>query len=357
MKSLYLAIGLSFSLSLRVEAQTSLYFDGESNREVLFQDSVSVEEMMQAFYTVMNPSYNHFPMVSDQVEGYCLYFDVSRANCPLLQDSTIRCYWNDRYMRYRPSILYLYDVRRVGKNVRDTLLYKQLAAQYGEKEGDGIPAVWLNGMIGVLDKPWPYMTYLVSPERSWPKILKGHFQHSASSYVPNRTFKRTYNKNGFYHDEVTRILNRRDGWWFDYTWWEFLLFTQDVNSICPRPSRNEVKTYYSFLFYADCWGKYHVYTLLPKKLNRRDRLRVQQLSACLEHFPPWLFGPLFTADGRVLPGRYISASYGNEGWKLADYLPLHTSFDNVRKGASGEYRFFQSDPMGYFSPLVEGGFY
>lgn len=164
-KLLLLCFLLGIQSSLLCQKMTEKSFSKPSRN--LFRDTVSVEEMMQAFYTAMDTSYHRYAQVLDQLYTDAVFLNMPRKKCPWLKSESARCYWSRR---------------KFGN--KELLMLDSVQGQWASSVG--IPGKWVSGNVTQLNQPWHYMTFMVSPELTFLSVRKGEIRDSGFYEIKGR---------------------------------------------------------------------------------------------------------------------------------------------------------------------------
>ena len=88
---------------------------------------------------------------------------------------------------------------------------------------------------------------------------------------------------------------------------------------CVDTTRKSMAAFTLF-FTIDGNGRMELTSLDLRQLSPQEAAWLAELQRGLDTLPPWSRSYLYTSDGRILPGRYISAMHGKDRWVLMDRL-------------------------------------
>ena len=88
---------------------------------------------------------------------------------------------------------------------------------------------------------------------------------------------------------------------------------------CVDTTRKSMAAFTLF-FTIDGNGRMELTSLDLRQLSPQEAAWLAELQRGLDTLPPWSLSYLYTSDGRILPGRYISAMHGKDRWVLMDRL-------------------------------------
>lgn len=286
---------------------------------------VSESEMIEGFHKVYGQERKKADIPNDRFNEY--YAVVGKgilADCKEIKDK-------DRYRAYAYAsasgqlCLYTLETHHEenSTDIEEALapLRSKFAVKY--ESGDSVIVCdWYSGVFYDLYRPTPYMSFLISPyfRRYEVKDGKMLLRNPISIHVW-----------GKYREESLDLNFMTSGYphWLDRTIYECMYFTHDVNRdwseekmLKNYPDTGQKRESFSLLFYISEDGHLRVKNLLPEGLSEQQKLLLERLQQIIEKQPAWNFDYLYTADGRVFPGRYLYATYSYESgkWHFLDYI-------------------------------------
>lgn len=284
--------------------------------------TVTVEEMCQRFYETFGKPSTARPTDYDALGiRQILVGESPLATCPQVQEAaTYRGLWDYDLSGGADMYLCLQALQKAGtEQNEDGGVLRRMKAAYPEHDGL-VRAEWFSGLLGRMEHPMPYMGFVVSPNLSFVRVDKGLVKNEMS-----------WLHNGpSYLSEAAGLRSVSDAHWADYADYEMILFTHDVNRdwrTCQLASASSgEKLNCSLLLTTDDNGALTVHPLLPKELAAGQQELLKRLQTVLSGLPAWSFQRLYTADGRVFPGRYVEAVYHTDSntWRFLNYIRSST---------------------------------
>lgn len=276
-------------------------------KTILKLDSVSTEEMKEMFF-----KYHSIQPKAAQCQGNDSTIGLYEGNLldsPLRNDNKTKAYrgiWS--------SLIGLRLVKLISSDgTADSIAYKKLMKKLGGKDREITFQKFLpkgNGTAIILNNPLWYMGQLVSANPLIYHYIGGRLTYSyLGSAKP---------------DYFSYIGIKSFGMpeWYSHIQAGMLLLGNELTakSLYRLPKR---ECSFTFLMRLHDNGGYSLELLLPEEPDKDVKSAFAFLQKLVhDKLTPGLFNVLFTADKRIFPGRYISASFGPRGWYLRDLLPV-----------------------------------
>ena len=279
----------------------------ELPRCVLNFDTISTEEMKEMFYNHQDePPARNIGQCYDTVIG--IYGGIMLDKI-VQQQSGLKHYRAKWDCTLGPMLL---SLQPPGGGI-DTITYRRLKKRKGGKDGYVMAGELMPGKTGsvtILRSPLWYMGQTVSAA---PVIYYYSEGKRVSSYYGN-------NYPDYFSYESVHWFGMPP--WYRNIQKGMLLFaTQLTANSMERLPKSECS--FTFLMRIHDNGGYSLELLQPREPDKEVKSAFALLQKLVrEDLRPGLFNVLFTADKRIFPGRYISASFGPRGWYLRDLLPV-----------------------------------
>ena len=276
-----------------------------------FRDTVSVEEMKQAFYTNKDKRFPTSPYADYDsiVNGF---HDLSILLNSPLRDNPLKKVRNMRGVWARGKRFHLQQLLDENGVPRDDLLKKV--------NKDTVP--FMERTYIFLRAPRHYMGFIVSPLPSADtfdrklRVGTGGFNYRPldffSSAAPNGMLDGDwYNRTKTGARYMGRLLNLyygNEG------------YEQDDN----RPER----TFYVLLYekpkvHGTLVAEYTIELLLPENPDKETSEVFKYMKYFVEELRYNSFNPLFTSDMRIMTGRYYRVTVNKCGWLVEDYFDIN----------------------------------
>jgi hypothetical protein len=238
-----------------------------------YKDTVSVEEMKQAFYDNRN---------AEAKDKEIRYEDFLVIKPQLHPD--------DIYLRVYPTL-----------------------KDHPEKQVD-------EGMEITLSNPKWYMGFIVSPRAYFEVYNRGE----RTVFAPYATYS------DFFAYAAYRPVLQLDGpynWHQDTGWGARLIGTLHTMRTAKHWGLKGEKQF-SVLLYTKTyprshWVSYSLELLESQKPDEETQKLFEDLKKFVERIPSKAFAPYFTTDLRLVKGRYYRVTVNKCGWLIEDYLNLN----------------------------------
>lgn len=192
-----------------------------------------------------------------------------------------------------------------------TPLYRQLARTYGEYPGFGIPARWYSGMFGVSTSHRAYGGFSVCPFARFYRVEKGKVIHSQ---LLRSRFLLDDNIDGTRYKKVAH--------WNEGMSKEMGYLAHRLKEVLSALTDSHSDWSFSFMAYGGRERRIRASLVGNPPTGKAEQQQADRLLQAIENLPKDFFGALVTVQGRILPARYIEASYDaqNRQWSFRDYL-------------------------------------
>ncbi len=285
--------------------------DFASLRKRFFKDSVSVEEMKEAFFKNKNTRfrksvYEDFDSVvymgGGNGEGAMLISPLK--NHPNKKVRECRGVWG-----WNCKLLDLYN--------KDGVPQKKLL----EKINSDKKRIWLDGDIIKLDEPQWYMGFIVSPNPHWDIYDEG-----------NLMIKVGYRHHGepdfFTFANVSKFV--LDGNWTSRIDAGAKLIGA-MHGIQSSVNLHTPERTFSVLLHekprpkgkSRAWTEYTLELLEPETPDKETETLFNDFKKFVEEIPAKAFKPYYTTDFRIMTGRYYRVTVNKCGWLVEDYLYIN----------------------------------
>lgn len=285
---------------------------------------LSIDEMISIFYKYSNKNILCDSLFFDPFVGYTEIGISIVVDTPLknYSDTIIRnCHakWRISH-KNKEDILYLEKILPIGITPKEAekryAIIQNMYGKYDTYSGVfGIPAKWFTGKITILNCPRKIFNETVAKDGFILTLKDGGIISRELIHL----------KEGLYESSchATKgggILITEDGCW----WQHISINTDSLNNAVNKgfhSSKNDILKDYSFLLIINpSSGKLSLHPLWQKQPNTVDIKNIDYLKKIIEQLPAWSYGPLITANKKLMYGRYFKASLSKTGWKLEDYL-------------------------------------
>ena len=272
-----------------------------------FTDTVSVQEMKEAFYKNKDVKFTKSPYAGlDSVkrigsigESVMILSPLKKHPKKEIRDS--RGVWN------RLGTFSLVDL--LDKNgVSQQTLFKKIKDEDLKK--------MMNGEIISLRAPRWYMGYVISPAASMEVYMDGKLIGSSPSVSYSDFFA--------YANHYSKVLDGE--WYLKVSGGARLLGAlQGMNTMTHAKTSEKS---FSVLLYAKTYPRskritYTIDLLLPNNPDKDTENLFMSLKDFVESLPSGSFAPYYTTDLRLMTGRYYKVTVNKCGWLIQDYLDLY----------------------------------
>ncbi|MDE7377742.1 MAG: DUF5030 domain-containing protein [Paraprevotella sp.] len=280
--------------------------------------------MSDVFYVIKESvTHTENPVIRHQQGFWGMWVDYpQKVDSMFCEITDGRFYWNTEQIDGQ-SVMVL-DSIAAPDRARATQMMEQLKLKYGVSPSGAALATWLDGQVAYLNLPRPYMTYMVSPWGRCMDIRRG--VKESGDRLPRQDQSDYTREVAFYEHALY------EDWGFTL-YQEMLLFTHDVHRHIKRDPDFKGREEIDFLLTKEKNGTYGFRLLLPKEPTTRQKMLIKELRKAIKAIPYKLFTPMYTSDGRLLPGRYYHGEYSKEGWRFTDYLMVQENWEFLRKGS------------------------
>ncbi len=323
-------VGALLSSWMAVNAQPSSNLHGEkepiaAERALLSQQRVTKEEMIAAYDACHKDNWWTEPIDGDGIPGIQLFTASLLANCPeaagkslvaeVRGDVSLTPDDNSNTTRY----LALAGLHSSQDGTPDKKTFEALAKKYGvtppnsrmDYPGGDVIMSWLSGDYLSLETPARYYSFVVSAQRQVTHFDKGKVRWGASEFS-----RSVYER---YATESISAISV-DGHWGKDTETAMRLLSHDTRRFTSMDTTLKSMAAFTLLFTIDDNGRIELTSLDPRQPSPQEAAWLAELQRGLDTLPPWSLNCLYTSDGRILPGRYISAMRGKDRWVLMDSL-------------------------------------
>lgn len=271
-----------------------------------FTDTVSVQEMKEAFYKNKDVKFTKSPYAGlDSVkrigsigESVMILSPLKKHPKKEIRDS--RGVWN------RLGTFSLVDL--LDKNgVSQQTLFKKIKDEDLKK--------MMNGEIISLRAPRWYMGYVISPAASMEVYMDGKLIGRSPSVSYSDFFA--------YANHYSKVLDGE--WYLKVSGGARLLGAlQGMNTMTHAKTSEKS---FSVLLYAKTYPRskritYTIDLLLPNNPDKDTENLFMSLKDFVESLPSGSFAPYYTTDLRLMTGRYYKVTVNKCGWLIQDYLDL-----------------------------------
>lgn len=271
-----------------------------------FRDTVKVEEMKEAFFKNKDMLFHKSPYEGyDSVvwnpfgENLMLVSPLKRHPQKKIRECRGVWSWTGRY-----KLIELRD--------KDGVPQKQLLETINKDKK------WLDGEILKLSAPRWYMGFIVSPRPLWDIYDKGRLvvRVGYSSYDDPDFFS--------YAEHTSTVI---DGSWYSRVAHGAKLLGA-IHGMQSTANLGNPERTFSVLLYEmpkarlSKLAKYSLELLQPENPDKETLVLFQNLKSFVEQIPSGAFKPYYTADYRIMTGRYYRVTVNKCGWLIEDYLDI-----------------------------------
>ena len=280
---------------------------GNSFISYYFRDTVSIDEMVEAFRTnkekhYSSSTYAGHDSIVHGIFGPYVMLNSPLKNCPVKEAQTMRGVWV-----LGPSGIALQGVQDPQGNMRPEIMEKV------EKK----PKDWRKGDYVLLRNPMHYMGYVVSP----CAVVQTRDENRLVGSTP--TIQRPAD---FFSSQGSRSF---DGDWDSgikgggEVFGKYLTFYGAYN-----PCRYSTEKVFSVLLYqkpesSSTKKEYTLKLLEPENPDEMTEEAFKVLKDFVENLQYNAFNPLYTTDYRYFLGRYYRVTVNKCGWLLEDYMTIN----------------------------------
>lgn len=276
-----------------------------------FRDSVSVEDMKDAFYR----HHKEHPEVSpyagrDSVAQIwpSIILNYSMKQSPVKAVRNCRGVWNDMGKLELKALL-------DPEGRPDEKGFGKLMDSYGQ------PLSGFSGDVLMLRAPERYMGFVVSAHPALRTYIEGKMVNFTWYKGPADYFG-------------TIGIHGPGGMWSTRAQSSAFHLGNVFNENCP-PLNIPIKENCSFsvLLYDKGAGRYDLALLLPESPDSKTAELFGKIRRVVGKLRPNLFKPYYTDDCKILTGRYYRVEYSRKGWYVEDYLETYNEFQKKKQYA------------------------
>ena len=285
-------------------------------------DTVSVDEMVESYKAVKAGTKPQLKVTDYDcsLAGRTVFSESLLAGQPLFVGRPLVAEWANLSLD-SVNLICLTELYRQGTFERDTAAWAEADRALGVSVDEPglsqrrvVPVRWLNGTFVRVSDALPYFGFVVGRSRVVQSVRDGRFIH------PSVTD--TYR--AYYTAEAASYYNSVSPKWTDDVDLAMILLSHDVTQATPVDSALwKNARWFDLLLTIDAKGQLDVVLLHADGRTADpalDQRCVDGLRRVLRTLPPYALEPLYTADGRVFPGRYVRALRSLDEWKITDYL-------------------------------------
>ena len=297
--------------------------------DYLRPDTVSVDEMVES-YKAVKAGTQPKPRLSDYDQSLhrgTVFPTSILAGESLFSGRPLVAEWATLNI-HDTIFVCLTDLYRRGTDVRDTAAWAEADRALGvsvDKVGLSqrrvVPARWLSGTFVRVSDAMPYFGFVVGHGRHVQAVKDGRL---VDPVVTDRI-------NSYYWSCAFSHQMHFDGDWAMELPLSMTLLSHDASQACTVDTTLRGKPrVYDLLLTIDAEGRLdfvllHTETYIPRTEENTvdpaaDRRYLDELRRFLHGLPPYALEPLYTADGRVFPGRYMQVRRLSNGWRFRDYI-------------------------------------
>lgn len=276
-------------------------------RHIAFRDSVSRQEMREAFFKHHSTPNTSSPFVNrdsvcafQQVFQTALPIDNYLEKCPIKEARGLRGVWENII---RTKLVGVTDWDGTPRND----VYDKITKKYGKNLKD-----WYSGYFITLEDPRPYMGFVVSPHPNIMYMLEKKKANQICYRGPADYFSHSYRiRNAYFRD------------WGELTKGSAYTFGHILSLEFP-PQRifAEKPCTFSVMLCGNGNYSYNLELLLPETPDRNVMACFENMQFFVNKMHPNLFKPYYTSDGRILMCRYYRITVDERGWLVEDYMNL-----------------------------------
>ena len=339
MKAIIIMLLLSCGMAVNTQSQQVDKAKEEKIPEVFkaltTPDTVSLEEMRLGFEQAERRwAQKRVSGFSTIVNAHCILTTSPLAEYSAEADG--KCYgeyalWRTGH-KYKDEILYLNKAldRKTGQP--DIQLLTKLREQYGgpdantiddDDESRPLPAKagWVNGTYVTLADPLWYYGFIVSSLMRWYHFKQGVTTDYKGRSAPDSRYQQLAGRYSSLH-------------WLDGTWWQSercaeqeQLISYDASRYATRIDTNHISAVYSLLVTVNGNGRAQLHVLKIHRQRPENTADIAELQKYVAELPAWSFSYLYASDGRILPGRYLTAFRGEDYWHISDDISASIRYE------------------------------
>lgn len=290
-------------------------------------DTVSLEEVKQSFEENAKRNWaNNTVSGFNTISHRRLLINSPMASYSTAADQADVCLYilSDLRPHDYTRRLYLNKAWNKKTGVSDTVLLEKISKQYGnpvfythrnkEKDYIGFEAKWVNGTYASIRDPLPYYGFFVSAKMDWHHFKDGTETERMGQYSPTGRYAELAKR-------YSGVLIIDGSWWrHEFYNYQQQIISQDATHYVTRYDTNRVAALYSLFVTVDGSGHAHPHVLKVHKTRPENEQDIAELRKFFAELPAWSFSYLFTSDGRILPGRYLTAFRTDDYWRISDDL-------------------------------------
>ncbi len=236
-------------------------------------------------------------------------------------DGVSPCYWSLSPALRKGDSCILCLAQLPDSDVYGSLdLAEKLKKSYGELPPYGIPARHVTDTFAVAGRLEPYGPYEVVNYLKLFCVNKGVVTRTYT--LSGAPFKHPAHR-GALGEEQHRYTDQARGLRGRHGSLEMKFLSYALRPLLVGPSASYGgRENFSLLVYVDGAGRAALHVLLPENLTAEEAACTDRLKQAFDRLPPFLFGHMICADGRILPGRFLKGTYhaGSGEWSFEDYL-------------------------------------
>ncbi len=276
-----------------------------------FNDSVSLDEMKEAFHKNKDKRFHQSPYAGLDSVGYIRGYGQS-----VMLISPLQRHKNNKIRECRGVWNWFGRYKLIELLDKNGIPQKQLL----EKLNNDKEPKWLDGEILKLGEPRWYMGFIVSPRPYWDIYDEGKLvvRTGYSPYCEPDFFS--------YANRTKQVL---DGDWYSKidAGAQLLgaLHSTQSSANIGKPERT-----FSVLLYEKPKIKsskqssvYTLELLQPENPDKETLELFQSFRKFVESIPAKAFKPYYTTDFRIMTGRYYQVTVNKCGWLVEDYLYIN----------------------------------
>ena len=285
---------------------------GNQVRSYFFNDTVSVEEMTAAFYKYKDTQFKKSPYAcADSV----VYNIIHGSN--LLLSSPLRCHADEQLQGMRgvwswgTNRFTLMELHDKNGNPQPWLLKKVKEKLAKSKD-------WQEGDFVALRFPQHYMGFIVSPRISVVSYNSSSRMVGGSSTVRCHADFFSY----------ASFCNTLDGDWQSKVHSGAALLGKCLTFYTNFTSEATPERSFSVLLYqtpesSNLEKEYTLKLLLPEQPDKETEKAFMKMKTFVENLRHNAYNPFYTADFRLMTGRYYHVTVNKCGWLVKDYMTLY----------------------------------
>lgn len=262
-----------------------------------FRDTVSVDEMVSAFYEHNNDHITISPYTGrDSISGVW--------KMTILTDM-LRQHPDKKFHKLRGEWSYIGSIGL--KNIVDgngNHMEKETALYFKNKKNAD---KWLDFPIIMLTYPQHYMGYVVSPHPYLVTYREGKITGKEAYWGPTDYFSLM----------GSTIL---DGEWVDHIGYGARQMSKYISEAIPTNINNNDVCEFPVLLYNKGNGYYSLQLLLQEIPDEQTNRLFENMKSWVEKLQKNLFCPYYTSDFRTFTGRYLNVHCDKNGWTINDYM-------------------------------------